>query len=949
MARSYLNFMRSCVRSSRRWLTLLTAAVLLCSAHAQERTPLTPPGGVASAETATPANVRRGRLAGHTSPAALEGLEVTLERGTGEAFPKISAKRSDDLDLQLLTWERVARVPLEEDGSFAATLPEGERYLRFVARGRFAFGLREIVVDASSDPGAETFPLELHLGGELTAQLVLDDEASETERSALVGRRIFARARWWHFPLGADWPEQVRGSAAVLRGATVNEELRLVFSHVPVEDLELDARYLGGTDADKGPVGVGVSELAPFCVPLGLRVRPAAGRATEVRVPLERGVDLRALVTDEDGTPLAGATFDTSAAEGSASLGESTRTRTDDRGRVLVQALARAPESVTVYAQPFLPTVVSGAPLERVAEGGELHVVMRSGGSLRVRVTTPDGRPAQGFVVTVIDPKGGHYRERHVLTESDGLASIDLVRGDSIAVVCAGNLKRDEDEAVDRAYDGAAPIRFQRPSGGPVDAPSSVLWMGEVRDVTPNGQTLEVVLQPAAPIRGVVRGADPALGAVTVVAARVGPQSDRYGLTSGRVARLPADPGTREFSLVLPPGRFHVAAIQGRSGGQILDMATLRATPNVTIEVSTETEVPSLELDFGVAAPMTGSVRDADGEPAAGVTVSIMRTVDGRSDATTTAVTDVDGAFRTASLLGGEYNVQAWPGYGAERASAYGHPFDPKSAAPVALVFESLGWVQIASSDATRKVRVGYRGPMAYWNDVPASSDGRTRFGPLKEGTYCFALETVHADGSVTMDGQLVRVQPGVTTAVQLGIEREGARGGPSVVEGRVTSGGRPQAGLRIYLEHEAFDVAWTTTNRDGQFTLIAPFAGAAALHIDDRDFREIARRSLTLTAASTTPYDVELPTGAIELARHEVAGISGFLHLFALEPGAESGEGRPLRSSRMVRFPYVEDGRYEVRRVLPGGAVAARALVEVSGGTVVRGVELEPVEGSGR
>ncbi|MEM6673117.1 MAG: hypothetical protein AAF726_09745 [Planctomycetota bacterium] len=44
-----------------------------------------------------------------------------------------------------------------------------------------------------------------------------------------------------------------------------------------------------------------------------------------------------------------------------------------------------------------------------------------------------------------------------------------------------------------------------------------------------------------------------------------------------------------------------------------------------------------------------------------------------------------------------------------------------------------------------------------------------------------------------------------------------------------------------------------------------------------------------------------------------------------------------------MLRFPYDEDGRYEVERVHSDGTVAARTVVEVSG------IELELVEGSGR
>ncbi len=146
------------------------------------------------------------------------------------------------------------------------------------------------------------------------------------------------------------------------------------------------------------------------------------------------------------------------------------------------------------------------------------------------------------------------------------------------------------------------------------------------------------------------------------------------------------------FKLVdLPPGQYRV---KGRRNGFLETYFGARradgsGTP-ITLEAGQEMKDLQLKMfPYGVIA---GAVRDADGEPMAGVTVKLFRQTFDETGRRTIAeddhtVTDDLGQYRMADRQPGKYFVRAEPRYDGDQA-----PVDhsPKSAAPPALLLPTL-------------------------------------------------------------------------------------------------------------------------------------------------------------------------------------------------------------------------------------------------------------------
>lgn len=920
------------------WMIAAAALGEMCASPGwgQERTPVAVP------EPSQPPLIRSGRILAKGLLAAPENLTLTLERSEDDQFAMDFGPGTDAPKFGTFEWKTVKEVPIAEDGTFFAALPHDAPYVRFVARGRFGFGIAPFEVNGHGDPGDAALDLPVFVGGELALQLRVDGEATEEERRSLVGRRVVVSgSRGFMSSSRGDWPAEGGTMGEFTRTGQVDDQLRVVLPHLPITELRIVARK-------GGPFGTGEGGgvLAPFFAPPALRLRAEAGQATQRTVLLRRGVQYAGLVVDASGQPIAGATLDTESGAITPISVDRSRSVTDEKGRFRVDGLVRMPEKVTVYAKGYMNTVLEGALVPAPSGERGAQITIRKGDVLSVRVTLPGGRPAQGVRMTLVDPGGGHFAKRQKTTDDQGVASFEHLSGVPVTISGVAVPVQSDRAMPAKSAEGLAPMRFQFPrksdfavrAGG-----GKELWVTSADSVSVFDAPLELELRHAPRVRGVLKGIDPERGPARVIVAPVAEHSTRYGLSRGALTTLYLkDPATGEFTFQLPPGRYHLAAAQGTGGGQIPDMAKLRATPHVDIDALEH--VGPVELDFGLAKPMEGKVRFADGRPAAGLTIRMTRLIGGYSDASTSAETDAEGSFRSVPLLAGHYNVYASSADGLVSAWNYDVAFDHLEPAPVELEAVGMGWVQLTFQGDVRSLRRASQTPIPYWSPIADLEAGGDRVGPMRPGRYAFALETIHADGSVTMRGKQVQVEEGATTEVELG----SSEGALAKIEGRVTSGGQPVPGVRVAAHQDKFDLAWDTADLEGRFALAVDAEGPVELRLGTLSRRKLARRSAVATRGGCLTADVVLPTGAIHVSMGTPLASHEWLRLRRLGPTATGEIDRSIgsHSGGSNAFIYLEDGRYAVTRIDWKRDVTARAEVEIKNGAVVRNVILVPTKG---
>lgn len=872
--------------------------------------------------------VRHGQVLLAEPMVALRDLVLTMESSDGEEFPFHTVLGGERPQFGQFEWAHEQNVTIAADGTFSAKLPKA-RYVRFVVRGRFLLGIAPFEVGGAEDPGADPIKLQTVVGGEVTLQLRLQGEFTDQERGALIGRQLSVMCRA-NYGWGAlkKWPEEGASFGEIWRTGEIDEELRVRLPHLPLFDVRIAPRG-SGTYAASGPAA-----LAPFYSPAGLQLRAECGRATKLVVPLRRGFSFGGAVLDPTGHPVPGATLDLVSGAGTPASYHSCRCVADDDGNFSVDGLPRRPETITAYATGFRQAKRDVTSLPSIGAADDIRIVLDPGKTLRVQVQAADGRVARGVPLTLIDPDNGGYRACHSRTDADGIATFELLSGEPVKLTGSAVevLKGADSEgalvSTVARFQGSNRSAYSRRAGS-----ERVLWILHEESLPVTDEPVEIALRKAPKIRGVVKGIDPARGPTRVVISGLGPHSRGYGLRRDRKASLTLEAGSVEFMLELAPGHYHVAATQG-TGAQLPDMGKLRATPHV--DVAMDSEDVSVELDFGLAVPMEGSIRFADGSAAAGLSVRVTRMTGGYSDATFTTMTDADGAFLSTPLLRGSYLVSASGDNDGVTAwlDDYTLQFDPADPKPVALVAVLMGWVDVEWDSTWENVRMAGERHVAHWYGPLRRDKGSGRVGPVRPGRYAFAEQVVHSDGSVTMEGSEVVVPEGAAVPLLLAPSLET----PARIHGRVLSGDKPIVGIGISAEVDGFKLAWATTGLGGHYKLALDYEGPVTLRLGTSSLRDLGQAAARATPEDAQAQDVIVPTGAIRVRMRRSLGMDDWLHLYRLDEDGKrvSDKAHRVVSNQVRDFVYLEDGRYEITRTDWSRTVTARAEAEVTRGRQV-------------
>jgi RNA polymerase sigma-70 factor (ECF subfamily) len=133
-------------------------------------------------------------------------------------------------------------------------------------------------------------------------------------------------------------------------------------------------------------------------------VAVGAGERVRVDIALERGVDVSGRVTDESGSPLAGAAIRIATRRGDWATSR-TAAHTDANGAFFVRALA-AERSLSAFADGFAPSADVDLEQRECADARTTvdFVLVRGGARFVGRVVDTDGRPVPGAIVALGDP-----------------------------------------------------------------------------------------------------------------------------------------------------------------------------------------------------------------------------------------------------------------------------------------------------------------------------------------------------------------------------------------------------------------------------------------------------------------------------------------------------------------------------------------------------------------
>ncbi len=334
------------------------------------------------------------------------------------------------------------------------------------------------------------------------------------------------------------------------------------------------------------------------------KVEILAGKTTEATIVLKDGIDLRGIVVDPDGVPVASALIVLAEWGGSTPrvAGES-----DSRGRFRLQ---QAPRSCNIGARAkgFAPS-----PMRTVMAGTNAKIDVRiqlagPGGGVRGQVLGPDGRGISNAAVRIGALNLGH-------------SAINLPDGSR------GMGPRDATARTDT--EGRFELFGLGPGNTPATARADRLapWVGSVNVVAHMTMPLVIHLEPGVTCEGTVLTAS-GEPAVSLHVTHSG-----YDTPTRRGTRTAADGSYRLEGL--PAGRVKVQ-INNRKHGSASH--TFQASPGETVRWD-------VRLSLGLV--FTGIVADHEGKPLEKVIIEAnARWEKGRSNWFAHAFTDKRGRFR---------------------------------------------------------------------------------------------------------------------------------------------------------------------------------------------------------------------------------------------------------------------------------------------------------------
>jgi protocatechuate 3,4-dioxygenase beta subunit len=250
-------------------------------------------------------------------------------------------------------------------------------------------------------------------------------------------------------------------------------------------------------------------------------------------------------------------------------------------------------------------TIVDGQPLTL-----DFNLERKPGRPVAGRVVDPDGRPVAGAYL-----------------------SAEAKDGDTF-----GAARQTSDERGDFFFEAITPGTLIRGASRGLETPEAVVV---------NGGEPEVVVRLAKSVRVTLTGVVTDAEGTPLANARVSiiRQAGRFGMSSAH-PELTDRQGRYRIAGLVPSGRY---TLQVQSPG----MGT--ATAKVELDASKESaEAPPLRI-AAVSAPISGVVLDADGRPAAGVSV----TLEGDEVDRQATLTDPQGRFEFRVRTGNRFKIRA--------------------------------------------------------------------------------------------------------------------------------------------------------------------------------------------------------------------------------------------------------------------------------------------------
>ncbi|MEP6768468.1 MAG: carboxypeptidase regulatory-like domain-containing protein [Acidobacteriota bacterium] len=663
-----------------------------------------------------------------------------------------------------------------------------------------------------------------------------------------------------------------------------------------------------------------------------LRVR----RGQEVEAPLRlvRAAAIAGTVIDETTRkPVAGARV--AASSGGMAFGRRRTERSlraDGKGKFRLNGLAARPYAVTASREGYISSTINGVSASTAAPGA-VHLAMARAASVAGKVVDEKGQPVAAAQVRLASEGGLRAFTRRgpaafiggqgALTSADGSFRLrNLTAGRNLAV-----------EASKVGYATA-------------HRPGVTLKTGEAV------ANLSLTLKKGLEARGriVDSAGKPISGAEIRVASREGGRGGGFAAGRTQIRLMGIDAG-RPDATSGPDGTFMV---RGLEAGEYTAAVSREGYAGKTVQSlpvagSGENAWPPIALANGVA--VSGSIRDSQGQPIAGV--QILGIAMGEGTRPQNVSSEVDGRFRLDGLAPDKsifLNVTA-AGYAPARKNATPPVED------LVIVLKSAGIVRgrVEDGDTKRPITdftVGRTGQRGGGFGFQMGGQGGDKAFQSEDGT--FELPDVPA-GKWTIRAAASGYRNGDTSGVEIGegetkegvvislrkggslsgrvLDPQKGTGVPNASVGWQASGstGGGAGGMFARLGGGAQNTV-TNTDADGRFHFDGLPAGRVTVVADHADYLETSR---DVDPDKDGAIDITMGTGGAisgsvvdRDGRTPVAGA-----LVALNPEGDAamyggGDSTRTDGSGAFLFEHLKSGRFKVSAQSSSGKSAAKEVL---------------------
>ena len=500
-----------------------------------------------------------------------------------------------------------------------------------------------------------------------------------------------------------------------------------------------------------------------------------------------------------------------------------------------------------------------------------INAAMARTGSISGRITNEQGAPLEGIsVVPYLD--GYQLYGYSIVSDGDGRYTVTGTR--------PGNYK----------------LRFEPPEGSPLlpewydgqsdEASATQLPMAA-------GQNLigvDASLAAAASVSGTVTNDDgtPLVSGYVSLHRVQGSTTSWYSYAS-----LQQD-GTYQFRNV-EPGTYKAYFSDNGYYPEWWDNEAdeASATP---IVVTPGTAVTDIDAALTRAASISGTVRDAEGQPIADSSVTAITIDGGRSWG---VFTDNEGRYELTGLDAGDYTLEFQDQSGRHYPRWWDDQAAEADATPISLSrgqqLESVdaklrasGWIGGTVTDSSgsplSQMRVQVTDESNQTQTAYTGADGTYSVGPLTTGRYRVRFEESSQDNRMYVpewyddrgdagSAERVSVVDGVgTTGIDASLLSYGR------IEGRVTnSAGAPISGVEVYSSPWAGNLV--KTDADGRYVLAGLTTGSYKVHFDDPSKAYLGEwfdDQVSQASATSVPVSIDEATLGVDSVLASASTISG-------------------------------------------------------------------------